>query len=148
MNYCVFSSFLGNIKLVEEDGFLVELSFTDEKIKECCSKFLIDVKNQLKEYFIGKRKVFNVKLKFKGTDFQIKVWNELLKIPYGETRAYKDIAISIGNEKAYRAVGNANNKNKIAIIVPCHRVIGSNGNLVGYAGGTYKKKKLLEIENF
>lgn len=83
-----------------------------------------------------------------GTEFQKKVWKELLNIPYGETRSYKDIAIAIGNGKACRAVGNANNKNPIAIIVPCHRVVGSNGSMTGYAGGLDIKEKLLKIEKY
>ena len=85
-------------------------------------------------------------LEVKGTEFQKKVWNELLKIPYGQTKSYKDIAIAIENERASRAVGMANNKNPIPIIIPCHRVIGSTGKLVGYAGGVNVKEKLLNIE--
>ena len=101
---------------------------------------------QLKEYFEGKRKEFNVPIEAKGTEFQNKVWKALLDIPYGETRSYKDIAIAIGNEKACRAIGMANNKNPISIIIPCHRVVGSNGKLIGYGGGLDKKEKLLNIE--
>lgn len=101
---------------------------------------------QLKEYLSGKRKNFDIEIEMIGTEFQKKVWKELLNIPYGETRSYKDIAIAIGNGKACRAVGNANNKNPIAIIVPCHRVIGSNGSMTGYAGGLDIKEKLLKIE--
>ena len=107
-------------------------------IKECFK--------QLKEYFEGSRREFDLPIEMNGTQFQKKVWKELLKIPYGETRSYKDIAISIGNEKACRAIGMANNKNHIPIIIPCHRVIGSNGKLVGYAGGIDIKEKLLNIE--
>lgn len=103
-------------------------------------------KQQLDEYFAGKRKEFDIPIKLEGTDFQIKVWKELLKIPYGETYSYLDIAKRIGNPKASRAVGMANNKNKIIIIVPCHRVIGSNKKLVGYACGLDVKEKLLELE--
>ena len=101
---------------------------------------------QLKEYIDGQRKQFDLPLNLKGTAFQKKVWGELAKIPYGETRSYKDIAIAIGNEKACRAVGMANNKNPIPIVVPCHRVVGSNKKLVGYAGGLDLKEKLLNIE--
>lgn len=89
---------------------------------------------------------FDLPLDARGTEFQKKVWNELLRIPYGETKSYKDIAVAIGNEKACRAIGMANNKNPIPIIIPCHRVIGSNGKLVGYAGGLNVKEKLLNIE--
>ena len=98
------------------------------------------------EYLEGKRKVFDFPYEFHGTEFQKKVWKKLCDIPYGETRTYKDIAIAIGNPKACRAVGMSNNKNPITIAVPCHRVIGANGKLVGYAGGIEMKKKLLEIE--
>ncbi|MDO5305693.1 MAG: methylated-DNA--[protein]-cysteine S-methyltransferase, partial [bacterium] len=94
-----------------------------------------------------KRTVFNLKLAPKGTPFQKKVWAELLKIPYGKTVSYQDIAVSIGNPDACRAVGMANNKNPIPIFIPCHRVIGKNGNLTGYAGGLDCKQALLEIEN-
>ena len=101
---------------------------------------------QLKEYMDGQRKQFDLPLNLKGTEFQKKVWGELAKIPYGETRSYKDIAIAIGNEKACRAVGMANNKNPIPIVIPCHRVVGSNKKLVGYAGGLDLKEELLNLE--
>ena len=101
---------------------------------------------QIREYLDGQRKVFDLPLHPNGTEFQIKVWKALTEIPYGETRSYKDIAISIGNEKACRAVGMANNKNPIPIIIPCHRVIGANKKLVGYAGGLDLKERLLDLE--
>lgn len=101
---------------------------------------------QLDEYFSGKRKKFDLRFEFFGTDFQKKVWIELTKIPYGKTVSYKYIAEKIGNPKAYRAVGGAINKNKIVIIVPCHRVIGSNGRLIGFAGGLWRKKWLTSKE--
>lgn len=101
---------------------------------------------QLKEYFAGKRKLFELPLEPEGTEFQKKVWDALLKIPYGETRSYGQIAEQIGNKKASRAVGMANNKNPIAIIVPCHRVVGANGSLTGYAGGLNIKDILLNLE--
>ncbi|MGM9530715.1 methylated-DNA--[protein]-cysteine S-methyltransferase, partial [Intestinibacter sp.] len=101
---------------------------------------------QLKEYIEGQRKQFDLPLTPNGTEFQRKVWNALTKIPYGETRSYKDIAIAVGNEKASRAVGMANNKNPIPIIIPCHRIVGSNKKLVGYAGGLDLKEKLLSLE--
>lgn len=101
---------------------------------------------QLKEYLAGKRKEFDIQVEMAGTPFQKLVWKALMNIPYGETRSYKEIAECIGNPMACRAVGMANNKNPIAVIVPCHRVIGSNGRLVGYAGGMDLKKKLLELE--
>lgn len=101
---------------------------------------------QLDEYFLGRRKEFDFPIRMKGTPFQQKVWAALLEIPYGETRSYKDIAEAVGSPKAYRAVGMANNANPIFIAVPCHRVIGANGSLVGYGGGLDMKKALLELE--
>ncbi|MDV4150511.1 methylated-DNA--[protein]-cysteine S-methyltransferase [Clostridium sp. AL.422] len=116
----------------------------DIEIRE--TKLIKDAITQLNEYFSGVRVEFDLALDPGGTEFQNKVWNELSKIPYGETRAYKEIADNIGNSKAARAVGMANNKNPIPIIVPCHRVIGKNNSLVGYAGGLEMKLKLLQIE--
>lgn len=110
------------------------------------NELLQDTYREIVEYLDKKRKVFTIPFKISGTEFQRSVYKELLKIPYGETRSYKDIAKSIGNEKAYRAIGNANNKNKVPIIIPCHRVIGTNNSLVGYAGGIEIKKFLLELE--
>lgn len=101
---------------------------------------------QITEYFDGRRKVFDFPYKLRGTDFQIKVWNALRDIPFGETKSYKDIAIAIGSPKSCRAVGGANNKNPILIAVPCHRVIGISGNLVGFAGGLAMKEALLALE--
>lgn len=103
-------------------------------------------KNQLNEYFEGKRTKFNLPLSIAGTDFQKKVWSELQNIPFGETVSYQDIAVKIEKPKACRAVGGANNKNKIGIIIPCHRVVGKNGSLTGYAGGIDKKMYLLNLE--
>ena len=104
-------------------------------------------KKQLNEYFTGNRKTFDIPLHPVGTDFQKKVWRALKDIPYGHTASYKELAENINCSKGFRAVGNANNKNRYAIVVPCHRVIGSNGNLVGYAGGLDIKKFLIEHEN-
>jgi len=101
---------------------------------------------QFGEYFEGKRKSFNLPLTMQGTDFQIKVWNALKKIPYGKTISYGKLAAMIGNPKACRAVGMANNRNPIAIIIPCHRVIGNDGSLTGYGGGLELKRQLLELE--
>lgn len=101
---------------------------------------------QLTEYLAGERRMFDVPLASEGTLFQRKVWETLSQIPYGETRSYAEIAKSIGQPKAFRAVGMANNKNPVAVIVPCHRVIGANGKLIGYAGGLDIKQKLLELE--
>jgi methylated-DNA-[protein]-cysteine S-methyltransferase len=105
-----------------------------------------DVITQLDEYFSGQRKIFNIPLSANGTEFQIKVWQALTTIPYGQTWSYQDLANAINNPKAVRAVGLANGKNPISIIVPCHRVIGKNGKLTGYAGGVERKAQLLELE--
>ncbi|ERT59497.1 methylated-DNA--[protein]-cysteine S-methyltransferase [Peptoniphilus sp. BV3C26] len=127
--------FIKSIKLL--DG----ISHKDEKskISDKCFK-------ELEEYFKGKRKKFTVKFKAHGTEFQEKCWKELLKIPYGQTKTYGQIAEEIKNPKAARAVGNANNKNPLWIIIPCHRVLGKNGSLTGYAGGLKIKEKLLKLE--
>jgi methylated-DNA-[protein]-cysteine S-methyltransferase len=101
---------------------------------------------QLEEYFEGKRKIFNLPIAPQGTEFQLKIWQALKHIPYGETRSYGEIAFNAGNPKACRAVGMANNRNPIVILIPCHRVIGSNGSLTGFGGGLELKKKLLELE--
>lgn len=105
-----------------------------------------DYSNQISQYLDKKLKSFDLPLDLIGTPFQISVWQELLRIPYGEVRAYKDIAIAIGREKGFRAVGMANNRNPVSIVVPCHRVIGSSGELVGYGGGIEVKVKLLRLE--
>ena len=101
---------------------------------------------QIAEYFVGKRKKFSLPMVMHGTDFQMDVWKALQSIPYGETRSYKEIAALVGRPKAVRAVGMANNRNPIAIIIPCHRVIGHNGSLVGYGGGLPLKQYLLDLE--
>lgn len=105
-----------------------------------------EVDKQMKEYFEGERKEFDLPLRPEGTDFQKKVWNVLLEIPFGETRSYQDIANAVGSPKACRAVGMANHQNPIIIVIPCHRVIGKNGKLVGYGGGLSMKEKLLLLE--
>lgn len=105
-----------------------------------------EVDKQMREYFEGKRKAFELPLRPDGTDFQKKVWNALLEIPFGETRSYQDIANAVGSPKACRAVGMANHQNPIIIVIPCHRVIGKNGKLVGYGGGLSMKEKLLLLE--
>ena len=102
---------------------------------------------QLQAYFIGERKTFDIPLLMVGTDFQKSVWDGLIKIPYGTTASYLELSKNIGNEKAVRAVASANGANAISILIPCHRIIGSTGDLVGYAGGLPAKKKLLELEN-
>ena len=102
--------------------------------------------NELEEYFAGARREFSFPLDLRGTDFQLACWHALLAIPYGETRSYGDIARAVGKPAAFRAVGMANNRNPVAIVVPCHRVIASNGTLCGYGGGLDVKRKLLELE--
>lgn len=157
----VYTSPIGELGLVEENGALVEIKFLwEEKKKEEFQKVEGDYKElkyslvlketvkQLEEYFQGKRREFDLPLHPHGTKFQQKVWEALRTIPYGEVKTYKDVAISIGNEKACRAVGLANNKNPIPIIIPCHRVIGSSKKLVGYAGGLSTKISLLHIEGY
>lgn len=151
INYFCYDTEIGRIKISEKDEKIIGLGFSDYKKENEIEKETDAIRKtylQLKEYLSGKRKNFDIEIEMIGTEFQKKVWKELLNIPYGETRSYKDIAIAIGNEKACRAVGNANNKNPIAIIVPCHRVIGSNGSMTGYAGGLDIKEKLLKIEKY
>ena len=129
-----------------EDGILsidfIEKSMDNFEIPPCLKECV----KQLDEYFRENREEFSVNLLLQGTDFQNKVWRELVKIPFGETASYMDIAVSMGNKKAARAVGNANRRNKIAIIIPCHRVINNDGSLGGYAGGIWRKKWLLKHE--
>ena len=155
MFYKIYDFEIGKLAICEDNGkiVLVNVVKTKEDIEEIAKNsiqketaLIKNTKQQLDEYFAGKRKKFDIPIKLDGTDFQINVWKELLKIPYGETCSYLDIAKRIGNPKASRAVGMANNKNKIIIIVPCHRVIGSNKKLVGYACGLDVKEKLLELE--
>ena len=140
---------LGTAKILGNDDGIVEISVLDEEhsavtirsqvVKECMV--------QLKEYFEGIRTRFTVKLNPSGTDFQKRVWDELLQIPFGEKTTYMKQTLKLGSEKAIRAVASANGKNPIWIIIPCHRVVGSDGSLTGYAGGLYRKKWLLEHEN-
>jgi len=110
------------------------------------SPVLLEAERQLNEYFAGNRNRFELELDFAGTDFQQKVWQALLTIPFGETRSYSQIAVQIGNPKAVRAVGAANGKNPISIVAPCHRVIGASGSLTGFAGGLGAKQFLLTLE--
>ena len=117
------------------------------EFEEGTSEVIEETVRQLDEYFAGKRKEFDVPLLFVGTDFQKKVWNELLNIPYGQTVSYGDMARRIGMPKSVRAVANANGANAISIFAPCHRVIGSDGSLTGYGGGLAAKKMLLELES-
>jgi len=150
-NVFYYNTKIGRIGIEENGIAITKLDFInkdmeEEIIEENETVLLKEAINELNEYLDGNRSSFDLPLEPKGTEFQKKVWNALKEIPYGETRSYGEIAKIIGNEKAARAVGMANNKNPIAIIVPCHRVIGANGKLVGYAGGLDLKEKLLQLE--
>ncbi len=127
-------------------GIHFEENFTDVPMGD--SALIRRVKRELQEYFKGKRKEFNLPLDMKGTPFQWEVWQALIRIPFGLTVTYGDLAKQIGRPKAVRAVGMANARNPIPIIVPCHRVIGNTGKLVGYAGGLWRKEWLLQHEHF
>ena len=118
-----------------------EILFAEKK-----NKHLIKLQKQVEEYFSGNRKGFDLTLEPDGTIFQQKVWNELLKIPFGKTRTYKEQSIAFGDLKAIKVVATANGANPIAIVIPCHRIIGTDGNLTGYSGGLWRKKWLLEFE--
>lgn len=144
----VFESKIGNLKIKTEEGKIVSLALVNENISgyENNEKLVQNAIKELDEYFSGKRRIFSLPLNPKGTPFQKRVWAELRKIPYGETVSYQDIAIKLGDKNLTRAVGGANNKNPIIILIPCHRVIGKNGNLTGFACGVDIKEKLLNIE--
>lgn len=147
--HCIYkyNSIIGDIFISADENFLLSVQFVNHNFIENKENNIIrQTIKQLDEYFRGKRKKFELPLNPNGTEFQKKVWLQLMNIPYGKTATYKDIATLIGNTNASRAVGNANNKNPIAIIIPCHRVIGSNNKLTGYAGGLDKKEKLLNLE--
>lgn len=142
---------LGMIGIAEANDQITHLFFRTEKFpgknyekKE--TPILAEAGKQLREYFRGERKDFDLPLAPAGTEFMLRVWKALQDIPYGETRSYKEIAATAGNSKACRAVGMANNRNPISIFIPCHRVIGAGGDLVGYGGGLDKKTFLLELE--
>lgn len=139
---------LGSVTFAEEDGTLLCIT-THRPLPEGEERetpLIREAHRQLQEYFKGKRKVFDLPLAPRGTDFQQKVWRALCNIPYGQTRSYRQIAEAIGNPKAVRAVGMANNRNPLLVVVPCHRVIGADGKMVGYAAGIEKKEFLLRLE--
>ena len=152
-----YNSPLGILEISASEKGIVSLYFegrspgvkpkTIEAFLPLAKNILSDCKKQLEEYFNRKRKEFSVPLDLQGTDFQKGVWNELLNIPFGKTISYLQLAQILGDRNFIRAVGGANGKNPVSIIVPCHRVIGSNGKLVGYGGGMEKKKWLLDFEN-
>ncbi|OIQ36693.1 MAG: cysteine methyltransferase [Bacteroidetes bacterium MedPE-SWsnd-G1] len=144
---------LGIAKILGDEDGIAEITVLDEtsetikllgkSIPDC----LLNAASQLQQYFNGTLKVFTLKLNPQGTDFQKGVWNELLNIPYGKSRTYLEQTKKLGDVKAIRAVASANGKNPLAIVIPCHRVIGSDGSLTGYAGGIWRKKWLLEHES-
>lgn len=141
---------MGLIRIEENDYGITSLRFVDGKTETALSGgngiYLGDVKLQISEYFARKRKTFDVPLSITGSEFQKKVWSALRNIPYGDTRSYQQVAEAVGNTDAARAVGMANNRNPILIIIPCHRGVGKNGKLMGYAGGIDRKQCLLEME--
>ena len=145
--FAYYGSPIGIIKICSDDTFIVSCSFVENKeIETEMPKILEKALKQIDEYFQKKRTSFDLLLAPKGTEFQQQVWLGLLKIQYGETISYKELASRISKENAIRAVGNANGKNPISIIIPCHRVIGSDGKLVGYGGGMERKLWLLNFE--
>ncbi|MHA6573757.1 methylated-DNA--[protein]-cysteine S-methyltransferase [Pseudomonas yamanorum] len=153
--YQYMPSPVGQLTLVARDGKLTAILWEKERpnrvrlgvLQEANnSPVLRETERQLKEYFAGTRNRFELELDFAGTDFQKKVWQALLTIPFGETRSYSQIAAQIGSPKAVRAVGAANGRNPISIVAPCHRVIGASGGLTGFAGGLEAKQYLLELE--
>lgn len=154
-SYLYMDSPVGQLQLLAHETALVAVLWEGEQpnwiklaslVEDPQHPVLIKTAKQLREYFAGQRDVFELPLDFAGTDFQKRVWQALLGIPYGQTRSYKEIAEQLGNVKAVRAVGAANGKNPISIIAPCHRVIGHSGKLVGFSGGLDKKEILLNIE--
>lgn len=155
--YKTMKSPVGDLKLVASSKGLTAILWEDDdpkrvgrlsELKEDKKHpVLVETERQLKDYFAGNLRKFTLQLDFVGTEFQKKVWQALLTIPFGETRSYADIAKQVGSPKAVRAVGAANSKNPISIIAPCHRVIGSNGKLTGFAGGLEAKELLLSIES-
>jgi len=148
IGYAIYETTLGKILIEYDNENIVGLFRVKEDPKDFGIKNQLTelVYKEITEYLEGKRKEFTFPFKLSGTPFQKSVWKALCDIPYGETRSYKEIAIAIGNPKACRAVGLANNKNPISIAVPCHRVIGSDGKMVGYGGGLDMKITLLELE--
>jgi methylated-DNA-[protein]-cysteine S-methyltransferase len=144
----ILQSPMGDILIEANETVITKVGFIDDEsasVNE--NEWTLLAKQQLKEYFEGTRNRFELPIAYQGTVFQNQVWQALTTIPYGETRSYQDMAIQINNPKAIRAIGGANNCNEIAIIIPCHRVIGKNGTLVGYEGGLEKKAWLLEHES-
>jgi methylated-DNA-[protein]-cysteine S-methyltransferase len=144
----LYESPIGPLEVAGTEGGILSIEFSERRaaragppapcLKECL--------RQLEEYFAGRRRVFSLQLDLRGTPFQKRVWDELLKVPFGRTVAYRDIAAALGNPRATRAVGGANHRNPISIVVPCHRVVGADGGLTGYGGGLRRKEWLLAHE--
>ncbi len=143
----VINSPLGNIRLIARDGYLLSVQFTDEgEDPGSNAPLLLEVKSQLGAYFCGSLKMFDIPVGLGGTDFQRQVWLEVNKVPYGKTVSYHKVASSLNNPGAVRAVGAANGSNPLLLVIPCHRVISRTGELTGYAGGLWRKLKLLQME--
>jgi len=149
METCFIRSPLGITKIVGDENGIIAVSIlnSEENISDIIPEALQDCVHQLQDYFEGSRKKFSLKLNPQGTGFQNRVWKELATIPYGKTISYLELSRQLGDIKAIRAVANANGKNQLWIIIPCHRVIGSDGSLTGYAGGLHRKQWLLEHES-
>ncbi|WP_369173693.1 methylated-DNA--[protein]-cysteine S-methyltransferase [Streptomyces sp. R28] len=152
--HTVIDSPYGPLTLVAEDGVLCGLYMSDQRHRPPEESFgardespFAEAEDQLAAYFAGELKAFTLELSLRGTPFQCRVWERLREIPYGETRSYGQLADSLGNSGASRAVGLANGKNPVGIIVPCHRVVGANGGLTGYGGGLDRKQRLLDFES-
>ena len=139
---------IGMLEICGEDNWITAVNFAESEKEETSSSPVVEhCRLQLEEFFAGKRKEFDLPLMPEGTEFQRRVWAQLQHIPFGETISYLTLAKQLGDPKATRAVGLANGKNPVSIIIPCHRVIGANGRLIGYAGGLWRKKWLLNHEN-
>jgi methylated-DNA-[protein]-cysteine S-methyltransferase len=138
---------VGYLEILCDETHLLSVSFVSQANKKVCpNSITMNTRTQLEEYFEGRRKQFDLPLRVEGTDFQKKVWSKLKRIPYGKLETYGSVAKSLGKPLASRAVGGANNKNKIGIIIPCHRVVGTSGSLTGYAPGLKYKEFLLKLE--
>lgn len=155
MYYSILETYMCNIILVGDEKGLSQLHLDTSEGKRKFNlkeewiyneEFFKEIAEQIKEYFKGERREFKVKLNLEGTPYQKSVWNELQNIEFGDTKTYKEVAIALGNEKASRAVGMANSKNPVPLIIPCHRVIGKNGKLTGFAHGIDIKERLLNFE--
>ncbi len=143
-----YRSPIGILEITGSDSGVSSISFVDDAIDHGETPVALeDCVSQLDEYFSGKRKEFSLNLDLRGTEFQKRVWRELQKIPFGKTVSYLDIALAVGTSESTRAVGRANGQNPIVIVIPCHRVIGSDGSLTGYGGGLWRKRWLLDFES-